>query len=110
MPAPRKPQDHLVKAEAQQADIVFDYAGEHYTIKRANADNLELMEFVEDEKYFSAIRGYLGPDQWAKWKDSVRLEDGRVPTEPFEPFMNALMVAIGGGSAESPNSAASPTS
>jgi hypothetical protein len=108
--APRKPQDHKAKAEAQGADISFQYEGETYTIKRANADNLELMEFVEDDLVFKALRGYLGLDQWNKWKDSVRTEDGRVPAATLEPFADAVMAAIGGGPVEAPNSAASPTS
>lgn len=96
MATPKEPQDRKAKDEARGRDVTFTYGGVEYVIDRGNADNLELMEFVEDEQYIRAIRGYLGPDQWAKWKASVRDEKGRVPTDGFEPFMQAVMDAIGG--------------
>lgn len=111
MPAPKQPQDHkakasedAAKAEAEDKVIEVDFHGEHYTIDREQADNLELMEFVEDEQYIKALRGYLGRDQWARWKDSQRTEDGRVPMAPFEDFLNAIMEAIGGNSSGSATS------
>ncbi len=101
MPAPKnvkQPADRQAKAEAQSQFIEFDHDGEHYTIDRDNADNLELMEFVEDAQYIKAIRGYVGLDQWAKFKDSHRDDAGRVTTESFESFLSAAMEAIGGNS------------
>lgn len=105
MPAPKQPQDHKAKAakaaaraEAEDKVIAVDFDGEHYTIDRVQADNLELMEFVEDENYIKALRGYLGREQWDRWKDSQRTEDGRVPMAPFEDFLNVIMEAIGGNS------------
>lgn len=95
-PARKKPQDHQAKAEAKGGNVELDYDGEHYTVDRANADNIELMEFVEDEKYISAIRGYLGPDQWAKFKDAHRDEQGRVPSLHFQPFLQHVMDVLGG--------------
>ena len=76
--------------------IEFDHDGQHYTIDRDNADNLELMEFVEDEQYIKAIRGYVGLDQWKKFKDAHRDEHGRVTTATFESFLTDVMAAIGG--------------
>lgn len=111
MPAPKQPQDHKAKAsekaaksEAQDKIIEVDFDGERYSIDRDQADNLELMEFVEDEQYIKALRGYLGREQWARWKDSQRTEDGRVPMAPFEDFLNAIMEAIGGNSSGSATS------
>lgn len=108
MPAPKnakQPQDRQAKAEAKRAQFIeLDFEGEHYIIDRANAENLELMEFVEDEQYIKAIRGYVGPDQWAKFKDANRDEQGRVSPDSFEPFLTAVMSAIGGGPESSPNS------
>ena len=101
MPAPqnvKQPTDHAVKAEAKSDFVEFDHDGHHYTIDRANADNLELMEFVEDAQYIKAIRGYVGLDQWAKFKDAHRDEAGRVTTATFESFLQSVMDAIGGGS------------
>ena len=104
MAAPKKPQDHQAKAEAKSQDIALTFDGVKYLIERDNADNLELMEFVEDERYVSAIRGFIGLDQWKRWKDDHRDERGRVTKAEFERFLNAVMAAIGGGSEESPNS------
>lgn len=106
----KQPTDRQAKTEAKAGPIRFAYDGVSYEVDRENADNLELLEYVEEEKYILAIRGYLGKDQWAKWKDSHRDEAGRVKQEHFEPFLNAVMQAIGGGSDEAPNSEASPTS
>ena len=100
----KKPTDRQAKAEALGQFIEFDHDGQHYAIDRDNDNNLELKEFTEDGDYIKAIRGYLGADQWAKFKDANRDEKGRVDAEAFEPFLNAVMAAIGGGSQESPNS------
>ena len=103
MPAPKnakQPTDRQAKAEARSQFIEFDHDGEHYVVDRDNADNLELMEFVEDQQYIKAIRGYVGLDQWAKFKDAHRDAQGRVTTDTFESFLNAVMVAIGGGGEE----------
>jgi hypothetical protein len=96
MPAPKKPTDRQAKAEARSQFIELDFDGDHYVIDRENADNLELMEFTEDGQYIKAIRGYVGADQWAKFKDSQRDDKGRVTVESFEAFLNAVMEAIGG--------------
>ena len=101
MPAPKnakQPTDRQAKAEAKSQFIELDYEGKHYTIDRENADNLELMEFTEDGQYIKAIRGYLGIDQWNAWKDARRDDKGRVTTQEFESFLNAVMEAIGGNS------------
>lgn len=92
------PTDRPAKAEARAQFVEFDHDGEHYTIDRDNADNLELMEFVEDGQYIRAIRGYVGLDQWAKFKDANRDEQGRVTTATFEEFLTLAMAAIGGNS------------
>lgn len=101
----KRPADHKpAKAEARSEPIEVDFEGEHYVIDRENADNLELFELVEDEKYLSAIRGFLGAEQWSKWKDAHRDDQGRVRSASFEPFLDAVMVAIGGNSSASPTS------
>lgn len=104
MPAARKqPQDRQAKAEAKQQDASFVFDGQRYTIPREQLDNVELMEMLEDGKTVTAIRGYVGLDQWARFKDQVRTPDGRVPGEPTERFLNLLMEQL-------PNSEASSTS
>jgi len=92
----KKPTDRQPKAEAKADFLEVTHNDAVYRIDRDNADNLELMEFVEDGKYIIAIRGYLGEDQWAKWKDANRDDKGRVRSADFEPFLQAVMDAIGG--------------
>lgn len=94
----KKPQDHL-KAEAGQevADVTFEHDGVEYTVPRANMNNLELFEFVEDEQYIKATRGFVGREQWAAFKDKYRTDDGNVPLECLEGFLEALMGAVGQG-------------
>lgn len=90
-----------LKNEAKPLDerepVSFEYDGETYTIDPANVDNLELYEAVEDEKYLTAARGFVGKDQWSKFKDTHRDNEGRVPMAPVEGFLQALMEAVGQG-------------
>lgn len=106
----KKPTDHAAKAEAKGEDITFDFDGTQYVIPRDTVDNVELFELIEDGKNFQVARMFVGAKQWDAFKDSVRLPDGRVPGEPTDRFLNAITAATGGGSVESPNSSASPTS
>lgn len=93
-----KPQDHL-KAEAGQEvqDVTFEHDGTTYVIPRANMNNLELFEFVEDQHYIKATRGFIGREQWAEFKDKYRTDDGNVPMESLEGFLEAMMEAVGQG-------------
>ena len=107
MPVPstaKKPADHAAKAEAKNEDLRFDFEDVEYVIPRENADNIELYEFIEDGKNFTVAKMFLGAVQWAAFKERIRLPDGRVPSEPTERFLQALMGVLG----EKPS--ASPTS
>lgn len=75
--------------------ITFQYDGETYEVVENAVDNLELFEFIEDEKFLKATKGFLGQAQWDKFKDTHRTEDGRVPMAPVEGFLQELMNAIG---------------
>lgn len=108
---PKQPQDHLpAKAEAKSGPVHVPFDGVDYQIDRENINNLELFEFIEDEQYIKAIRGFLGLDQWAKFKDSQRDDQDRVSAAKFEDFLNAVMEAVGGKSASSGGSSASTPS
>lgn len=106
--AARKPQDHLpkntAKSEGEGRDIVAEFNGETYTITKDRADNLEIMEYVEDQEYIKALRGYLGLEQWATWKEQARDDDGIVRMSAFEQFLDSIMKAIGGAKESAPNS------
>lgn len=93
----KKPQDRQAKAEAKGEDLVVVHNGDEYTIDRDAADNVEVLELIEDEKYISAIRAYVGPEQWVRWKEANRDDAGRVPRAAFEEFLDLAMGAIGGG-------------
>lgn len=86
------------KQEVERKDATFEFGGRTYTVDADAIDNLELFEFIEEEKYLSAAKGFLGKEQWDAFKDDHRNEKGRVPMEPVEGFLEALMGAVGGNS------------
>lgn len=104
MPAPKKPQDHQAKAEAKRQSIDFSFGGVEYSITREDADDVELYELVEEGKYILATRGYLGQEQWDRFKDANRNAAGKVSMQTFNDFLDAAMEAIGGNSGASPTS------
>ena|SRR5690349_6535581 len=88
------------KAEAKLASLTVTFEGQKYTIPRENVDDLELFEALEDNKYISATRGFLGQEQWDAFKDAHRI-DGRVPMSTMNEFLDALMASLGNRSASS---------
>ena len=87
------------KAEAKPekaTPTTFEYGEETYTVAPEALDNVELFEAVEDQKYLTAARGFVGREQWDAFKNANRTEDGRVPMEHAEAFLKALMDAVGG--------------
>jgi hypothetical protein len=88
------------KAEAKLASITVKFEGTTYTIPRENVDDLELFEALEDNKYISATRGFLGQQQWDAFKDAHRV-GGRVPMSTMNSFLDALMESLGNRSASS---------
>jgi hypothetical protein len=106
-PAAKKAAARARKTEAAEdpEPISFEHNGVRYVIAPDALDDLELMENLEDEKYFAAVRGFVGAEQWATFKATNRNEDGRVPASAAEPFLDKLLEVIGKG-----NSSASSTS
>ena len=101
-----QPQDHKPKSTLKVATldrIEVQFKGETYLITRDRMDNLEIFELVEDEKAISAVREFLGPEQWGRYKESNRV-DGRVSLTDFNDFLNQIMAAIGGNSSASAGS------
>lgn len=95
-------QDSPAKAEAKGKDISVPFEGVTYVITRENADDVEIYERVEDGNYITAVRGFLGAEQWEKFKDAHRV-DGRVSMTAFNAFLDAAMDAVGNRNA-SPDS------
>lgn len=79
------------------APVTFEFDGETYAIDNDALDDVELLEFIEEEKYILVVRGYLGAEQWQQFKDSHRNAKGRVPSEPVQRLMTAVMEATGQG-------------
>jgi hypothetical protein len=101
----KAPEDHkpaataAAKAEAagDPQPVSFEFDGETYTIDADAADDLELMEYIEGEKYILALKGYLGAEQWQRFKDTHRNDKGRVTASRAGDFLQALTEAIGAG-------------
>lgn len=102
MPA-KKPQDHKVKDDAKSTDATITWNGNDYTISAEAMDNLELFEAIEENRHLTAMKGFLGTDQWNRFKDSCRDAAGRVPMSDAEDFLQKVMEAVGNLPA-SPNS------
>ena len=73
----------------------FEFGGREYEVSPNALDNVELFEAVEDQKYLTAARGFVGREQWQAFKDDHREDDGRVPMAPVEKFLDTLMKAVG---------------
>lgn len=91
----KKPQDRTAKADVRKEDTVLEYGGETYTIPADTMDNIEIIEFIEDEEYIHAIRAIIGREQWSKFKDAHRDERGRVSTEDFQAFIEYVFGSLG---------------
>lgn len=88
------------KAEAKPEDaapITFAFGDEEYTISPERLNDLELFEAIEEERYITATKGFLGAEQWRAFKDANRTADGRVPMESLEGLLSAMMKAVGSG-------------
>jgi hypothetical protein len=101
----KAPEDHKAKSTAaakaeatgEAQPMSFEFDGETYTIDADAADDLELMEYIESEKYILALKGYLGAEQWNRFKDTHRNDKGRVTASRAGDFLQALTEAIGAG-------------
>lgn len=72
----------------------LEYGEQTYTIRADAMDDIEILEFIEDEKYILALRRMLGKEAWTQFKNSVRTPDGRVPSAPLEAFMEKVMKTL----------------
>ena len=66
-----------LKAEAVQTELTVEFRGDTYTLPKDVEDwSLEAYEAFEDGKPVAALRGVLGPEQWAKVKaHGLRVRD-----------------------------------
>lgn len=90
------PQDlktKMARVLAEPKTRAFTHGGNEYTLPTSAMDDVEILELLEDEKYLSVVRRVLGREQWDRFKDSERLDDGRVPAASLESFIKAVMGA-----------------
>lgn len=93
----KKARDHRERREtARDLPLAIDvpFAGIVYTIARDDALNVETYELVEDGKYVTAVRAWLGPAQWAAFKEAHREPNGIVPMDALERFLNAVLKRV----------------
>lgn len=96
-------EQHARRSDAKglPVSLTIPFDGIDYTVTRAAASDVELYELLEDDKYVSALRGFLGAEQWNRFKDTHRDTDGRVPMDDLERFLQKLMDRVGAGSGNS---------
>lgn len=85
--------------------LIITFDGHPYEIVRAAATNVETFELIEDGKYVTAVRSWIGAEQWTIFKDAHRdPATNTVDMEHLEGFINAVMKAVprlGGSGASS---------
>lgn len=87
----KKPQDRqTAKSEVKNEATEIVFKDETYVVAPDALDNIELIEAIEDEKFIKAIRMVIGDAQWAKYKESNRDENGRVLSDGFQEFVEAI--------------------
>lgn len=101
MTAPKKPQDHKkpAKSLAENPDIAVTVRDVEWTIEAEALNDWELLEDLNDPSGGSApsaMRRFLGPEQYDKAKDLVRdPHSGRVPADAMSEFIGELFEAVG---------------
>lgn len=81
------------EAKKRIEDVTFNYQDKEYSVTGKQLNNLELFEDIEDEKYFSAARGFLGAEQWSAYKEHNRV-DGIVSLDSIEGLLEAMMESL----------------
>ena len=91
-----------LKSEASETDspefVTFSYEDKTYSVDREAMTDVLLLELVEDGKYISAIRGYLGTGQWEAFKERHTNKAGRLPASHLEALQgtgNPRLMAAG---------------
>jgi sulfur carrier protein ThiS len=106
MPAPKKPQDRLAKAEARDESVAVEFNGQTYELDNELFNDVEILEMIGDMEENplllpKLVRTILGPEQWAAFKDANRNEKGRVPGERLNELFEAMDAAVGNSAASS---------
>jgi hypothetical protein len=84
------PQDTLVTWPPEQDGV----ASHEYLIAAENLDDAELLEYFTDENFVGALRIMLGRDQWNAYKESARLDSGRVTASGAAEFLNHILAEV----------------
>lgn len=95
----KKPSDRqTAKADVVATKSSFDWRGTEYTVDPDLIDDLEFFEALETNQFATAVRMMLG-DQYNKFKDQVREDEGRVSLTTTQAFLQEYM-----GQAQRPKS------
>ena len=93
----KKPQDHqTAKSEALKKEVTIEFNDTTYIVPPDAMNNIEIMEYVEEEAYIKAVKAIIGVTQWQTFKDSNRNDEGHVTGEVFQEFIQELFGALGG--------------
>lgn len=78
------------KMRALGGKQTFKFNEEEYTVDGQALDDVEVFEMFEEDKFMSAVKKILGAEEFNRFKDNNRNENGRVPMEVFGEFVEAM--------------------
>lgn len=87
------PSDHQsAKEEVKGAEFwIIEWKGHEYTIARESFDDVEVVEYFTDDNIVGALRLILTPEEWAKYKERSRNEQGRSSFKEASEFLEHIM-------------------
>ena len=68
----------------------FEFNEDEYTVDGAALDDVEVFELFEEEKFMTAVKRILGVDEFTRFKENNRDENGRVSMEVFGDFVEKM--------------------
>jgi hypothetical protein len=87
----KRPTDRqTAKADVVNKKSAFNWRGTDYTVDPDLIDDLEFFEALEGNQFATAVRKMLG-DQYDKFKDQVREDEGRVSLATTQAFLEEYM-------------------
>lgn len=87
----KRPADRqTAKADVVSSKSKFDWRGTEYVVDPDLIDDLEFFEALEGNQFATAVRKMLG-DQYDRFKDQVRLAEGRVSLATTQAFLEEYM-------------------
>lgn len=88
------PKDTYITWPPVTDDAEAGTVSREYFIAGENLDDAELLEFFTDENFIGALRIMLGREQWLAYKESARLDTGRVTASGAAEFLNHILMEL----------------